>query len=181
MPAILIAWSVVKVVLGQNRIKSLVKVYVLCMTQVIVSRRIGFLAECKVSKAIFWPTARVQERTFDSSGFLEDLVSTITHQDTVQVSPLTNWVIGGDMIGNSTQTVFQCFLQAIVSSSSMGRDVHSLRLPIQHFFCRPRRRPPSKMPWRMVFGEAVVRNQACDVLINHKTPPDSEIKVCLFP
>ena len=35
-----------------------------------------------------------------------------------------------------------CFLQeALVSSSGMGKDVHSLMLSIQHFLCRPRRRP----------------------------------------
>ena len=32
----------------------------------------------------------------------------------------------------------------------MGRDVHSLTLSIQHFLCRPRRRLPSNVPWRMV-------------------------------
>ena len=43
------------------------------------------------------------------------------------------------------------FLQeALVSSSGMGRDVYSLTLSIQHFLCRPRRRPPSKVPWSMV-------------------------------
>ena len=30
----------------------------------------------------------------------------------------------------------------------MDRDVHSLILSIQHFLCRQRRRPPSKVPWR---------------------------------
>ena len=37
-----------------------------------------------------------------------------------------------------------------MSSSGMGRDVHSLMLSIQHFTCRPRRRPPSKVLWGMV-------------------------------
>ena len=31
-----------------------------------------------------------------------------------------------------------------------SRDFHSLMLPIQHFPCRPRRRPPFCVPWRMV-------------------------------
>ena len=52
--------------------------------------------------------------------------------------------------------LFRCFLRkATVGSSGMGRNVHSLTLSIQHFLCRPRRLPPSKMPWRM-FGETVV-------------------------
>ena len=43
------------------------------------------------------------------------------------------------------------FLQeALASSSCMGRNTHSLMLSIQHFLCRPRRCPPSEMPWRMV-------------------------------
>ena len=42
---------------------------------------------------------------------------------------------------------FQSFLQeALVSSSGIGRNVRSLMLFIQHFPCRPRRRPPSKVP-----------------------------------
>ena len=39
-----------------------------------------------------------------------------------------------------------------MSSSGMGRDVHSLMLSIQHFLCQPRHRPPSKVQG----GEAVV-------------------------
>ena len=37
-----------------------------------------------------------------------------------------------------------------MSSSGMGRDVHSFMLSTQRFLCRPRRRPPSKVPRRMV-------------------------------
>ena len=40
-----------------------------------------------------------------------------------------------------------------MSNSCMGRNVHSLMLSIQHFICRPRRRPPSKvlerLSWRV--------------------------------
>ena len=47
--------------------------------------------------------------------------------------------------------LFQSFLEEpLVSKSGIGRDVHSLMLSIQHFLCRPRRHPPSKVPWRMV-------------------------------
>ena len=37
-----------------------------------------------------------------------------------------------------------------MSSSGIGRYVHSLMLSIQHFLYRPRRRQPSKVPCRMV-------------------------------
>ena len=46
-----------------------------------------------------------------------------------------------------------------MSRSGMGRDVHSSMLSSQHFLCRPRHRPPSKVP-EGCFGEAVV---ACDM------------------
>ena len=46
-----------------------------------------------------------------------------------------------------------------MSRSGMGRDVHSSMLSSQHFLCRPRRRPPSKVP-EGCFGEAIV---ACDM------------------
>ena len=53
--------------------------------------------------------------------------------------------------------LFQPFLlEAIVSSSGMCRDVHSVTLSIQHFLCRPRRRPPSEVPPKDGSGEAVV-------------------------
>ena len=56
----------------------------------------------------------------------------------------------GDIRDDSAEILFQSFLQeVIVSSSSMGKDVHFLMLSIQHFLCR-RRRPPSEVPWRMV-------------------------------
>ena len=57
----------------------------------------------------------------------------------------------GDMRDDSAEILFQSFLQeALVSSSGMGRDVHSLMLSIQHFLCRPRHRPPCKVSLRMV-------------------------------
>ena len=54
----------------------------------------------------------------------------------------------GDVRDDSAEIFFQPFRkEAIVSSSGMGRDIHSLMLSIQHFLCRPRRRPPSsKVP-----------------------------------
>ena len=45
--------------------------------------------------------------------------------------------------------LFVFSLGAVVSSSDLDRDVRSLTSLIQHFFCGSRRRPPSKMPWRM--------------------------------
>ena len=56
-----------------------------------------------------------------------------------------------DTKDDSAEILFQSFLrQALVSSSGMGRDVRSLILSIQHFLCRPRLRPPSKVPRRMI-------------------------------
>ena len=52
----------------------------------------------------------------------------------------------GDIRDDSAEIIFQCFLQeACISNSGMGGDVHSLMLFIQHFLCRPRRRPPSRV------------------------------------
>ena len=57
----------------------------------------------------------------------------------------------------STEILFQSFLyEALVSRSGMSKDVHSLTLSIQHFLCRPRRRPPSQDALKEGFGEAVV-------------------------
>ena len=63
-----------------------------------------------------------------------------------------DWLgLRGDMKDNSAETLFLSFLQeALASNSGISRDVHSLMLPIQHFFCWPQHRPSSKMPWRMV-------------------------------
>ena len=52
----------------------------------------------------------------------------------------------GYMRDNSAETLFHSFLQeALVSSSGMGRDIHSLMLSIQHFLYQPQRHPPSKV------------------------------------
>ena len=66
----------------------------------------------------------------------------------------------GDMRHDSAaEILFQSFLQeALVSSSNMGRDVHSLILSIQQFICRPR--PALQGFLKDGFGEAVVE---CDV------------------
>ena len=45
---------------------------------------------------------------------------------------------GRDKRADSAEFLFQSFLQeAYVSTSGVSRDVHSLMLSIQHFFCRP--------------------------------------------
>ena len=62
----------------------------------------------------------------------------------------------GSMRHNSADILLQSFLwEAIISSSGMGRDVHSLVLSIHHFLVWKQCRQPSKVPWRMVL-EAVV-------------------------
>ena len=52
------------------------------------------------------------------------------------------------MTDDSAEIFFQSFLAC---GSGMGKDVHSLMLSIQRSLCRPRRRPPSKVTWRMVY------------------------------
>ena len=65
----------------------------------------------------------------------------------VQFTPLTDWVVVGVLKDGSAVIPFQSFLRgALVSGSGTGRDVHSLMLSFQHFLCRPRRRPSSKVP-----------------------------------
>ena len=65
----------------------------------------------------------------------------------VQFNPLTNWVIREDMRDDSAEILFQSFLwEALVSSSGMGRDVHTLMLSIQHLLCQPQRCPSSTVP-----------------------------------
>ena len=56
----------------------------------------------------------------------------------------------GDLRDDSAEILYQSFVQeALVSSSGMGRDVHSLVLSFQHFLCPPQLRPPSKAPQKM--------------------------------
>ena len=57
----------------------------------------------------------------------------------------------GDMRDDSAQIFFPSFLlEAPVSCSGMGWDVHSVVLSIQHFLCWPQCHPSSEVPWRMV-------------------------------
>ena len=49
----------------------------------------------------------------------------------------------GDVRDDSAEILSQSFMQeTLVSSSGMGRDVHSLMLSIQRFLCRPWHHPP---------------------------------------
>ena len=64
----------------------------------------------------------------------------------------------GDLRDDSANFLFQSFLQeAIVSSSGMGRDVHSLMLSIQHFLCLLQRRLPSKVPGGIILERLSLR------------------------
>ena len=68
--------------------------------------------------------------------------------DTVQFSPLTDWVVGGTW-GTIRQRSFYTFFflqEALLNSSGTGRDVHSLMLSIQHFLCQPQ--CPERWFWR---------------------------------
>ena len=68
----------------------------------------------------------------------------------------------GDTRYDSSEFLFQSFLrEAIVSSSGMGRSVHSLMLSFQHFLCRPRRRPLCKVPSRLVLERLSYRCMTC--------------------
>ena len=63
-------------------------------------------------------------------------------------------VCRGDTVDDSAEILVQSFLrEAVESVSDTERDVHSVSdvaKSIQHFMCRPRCRPPFKMPGRMV-------------------------------
>ena len=95
------------------------------------------------------------------------LVSTISTRVVIDVFVITNIVLPvvqfssfqsldrlgrrGDMRDDSVEILFQSFLQeAVMGSSGIGGNVHSLTLYPQHFLCRSRRRPPSKVLREMV-------------------------------
>ena len=53
---------------------------------------------------------------------------------------------GRETMDDSAEIFFQSFRrETTITSSGMGEDVHSLTLSIQHFLCRQRGRPPSKV------------------------------------
>ena len=65
------------------------------------------------------------------------------------------------MTDDLVEILFQSFQQkAIVSSSGIGKDVHSLVLSIQHFLCRKPASPILQGALKDGFGEAGV---ACDI------------------
>ena len=88
----------------------------------------------------------------------------------------------GNMRDDSAEILFQSFLRkALVSSSGMDGDVHSLTLFIQHFLCWQQCHSSSKVPWRMVLEKLSWRltcpNHAClkdlkDALV--QSPEDNE-------
>ena len=76
----------------------------------------------------------------------------------------------GNMRDDSAEIPFQSLLQDdLVSSSGMGRHVHSLILSIQHFLCQPQHHSTSTVPWRMVLERLSWRvtcpNHACFCLL----------------
>ena len=59
-------------------------------------------------------------------------------RSSVQFSPLTDWVVVGKMREDSTEILFQSFLQeALVCSSGIRSDVHSLTLSVKHLLSSP--------------------------------------------
>ena len=84
----------------------------------------------------------------------------------VEFSPSADWVIGGCGGGGGLEGRFSRYPLPVFSAGDPGEQfwhgqgVHSLMLSIMHFLCRPRRRPPSKVPWRMVL-ERLSRRETC--------------------
>ena len=102
----------------------------------------------------------------------------VTRTHNVQFSPLTNLGCrGGGGGGRFRRYSLPDLSVAIVNSSGIGRDVHSLMLSIMHFLCRPRRRPLSKVPRRVAVERLSWRvtcpNQAYEYTEDAKTevPP----------
>ena len=53
----------------------------------------------------------------------------------------------GDTRDDSAESIFHSFLREVFKiCSDMKRNVYSLTLSIQHFLCRPRRRPSPRLP-----------------------------------
>ena len=68
-------------------------------------------------------------------------------RDGVRFSSVQSLDRSGRQEIDSAEILFRSFLQvALVSSSGMGKYVHSLMLSPKHFLCRPRRHAPSKVP-----------------------------------
>ena len=85
-------------------------------------------------------------------------------QCSVQFSPLTYWVVRGDMKDDSAQILFQSFLQeALVSSFGRGTVIVS----IQHFLCRRTASPTLQDALKDDLGKAVM---ACDMPKSCKLP-----------
>ena len=67
----------------------------------------------------------------------------------IQFSPVTDWVVGG-IWGTIQQRSCSClfYRKPLWAVLAWARDVHSSMVSIQHFLCRPRRRPSYKVPLR---------------------------------
>ena len=79
--------------------------------------------------------------------FSESVSQFSSVQFSIVLRPIGSWGRGGGMRDDSAEALLQSILQeALVSSSGMGRGARSLMLSIQHFLCRPWRRPLSMMP-----------------------------------
>ena len=76
----------------------------------------------------------------------------------LQLGPVTDWVVGGDMRDDSAESPFLPFLhEAIVNSSGMDRDAHSLTSSNQHYFPLPTTASPTFQDApEDVFGETGV-------------------------
>ena len=80
-----------------------------------------------------------------SRGIAQHSLNIAMHISSVQfLDRLDPW---NNMRDGSAEIFFKSFLlEAIASSSGMGRNVHSLTLSIPLFLCQPRLHPPSEVP-----------------------------------
>ena len=69
----------------------------------------------------------------------------------VQFSLLTDWVVGGH-----ERRFSRNYLPVFSAGGSIAVLVWAGMSTIQHFLCRQRCRPPSYVPWKDGFGEAIV-------------------------
>ena len=89
----------------------------------------------------------VHKETLEVTAAVRKEMSQVRPVCSVQFNPLADLIVGGSCGDDSAEIPFQSLPQeALVGNSGCGRDVHSLMLSIRDFLCRPRRRPPSRVP-----------------------------------
>ena len=98
---------------------------------------------------IFWHRRGVFTSLCDGTSIMATTLkqSRIRRVQLISVQFFDRFGRRSSMADYSVENLFPSFLQqALVISSGMGRDVHSLLLSIQHLLCRPRRLASFKGP-----------------------------------